>query len=139
MSEAPDAAVGARRPKEVLERFLIAVQAGDFETVAGCFSPEVVVHEPAGIVVGGEHTGFDGWASMMTQLGQTYDLKVSSYEIVEADDRAFLMWTPTFTARATGRSADIRAIEVYQITDGLIVDIDVYYKEPGVLAGLLAP
>jgi ketosteroid isomerase-like protein len=30
--------------------------------------------------------GFDGWASVMTQLGQTYDLQISSYEIV--DERA---------------------------------------------------
>jgi ketosteroid isomerase-like protein len=139
MPEAADAAIVARRPKETLERFLAAVQAGDFEAVAGYFSPRVVVHEPADLVVGGEHTGFDGWAAMMTKFGQTYDLKVSSYEIVEAGDRALLMMAPTFIARGTGRYSVVPVIEVYQFADGLIVDVDVYYKEPGALAGLLAP
>lgn len=139
MSDTHDTTVAARRPKETLASFLTAFQAGDFEAVADYLSPEVVVHEPAGIVVEGDHTGVDGWVSMVTLLGQTYEMAVSSYEIVEAVDRAFLVMDPTFTARATGRSARIPIVEVYRFTGGLIVDIDVYYKDPAALAGLLVP
>jgi ketosteroid isomerase-like protein len=138
MSDRPDSAA-VTGPGESLASFLTTVQAGDFAAAAGYFSPEVVTHEPDGIITGGEHAGFAGWASMMTRFGQAYDLKVSSFEILESGDRAILMMAPAFTARATGRSAVIPVVEVYRFAGGLIADIDVFYKDPAALAGLLMP
>jgi hypothetical protein len=44
----------------------------------------------------------------------------------------------TFTARAFGRSVQMGLVEIYTVPDGLIVELDVYYKDPSAVAALLA-
>jgi hypothetical protein len=44
----------------------------------------------------------------------------------------------TFTSRASGKSVEMRLVEVYTVRNGLIVELDVYYKDPSAVAALLA-
>jgi ketosteroid isomerase-like protein len=44
----------------------------------------------------------------------------------------------TFTARASGKGVEMALVEVYTVRDGLIVELDVYYKDPSAVAALLA-
>jgi len=40
----------------------------------------------------------------------------------------------TFTSRATGASVRTNVVEIYTVVDGLIRHIDVYYKDPVLMA-----
>jgi uncharacterized protein len=42
------------------------------------------------------------------------------------------------TARASGNSVDMSLFEIYTVRDWLIVELDVYYKDPSAVAALLA-
>ena len=43
-----------------------------------------------------------------------------------------------FTARAAGKSVEMRLVEIYAVRDGLITELDVYYKDSSAVAALLA-
>ncbi len=45
----------------------------------------------------------------------------------------------TFTACASGRTTEMSLVELYRVSDGLIVELDVYYKDPSAVTALLAP
>ncbi len=55
-----------------------------------------------------------------------------------ADDTVALRYRLKFTARASGLSAEMSLVEIYTVRDGLIVYLDVYYKNPSAVAALLA-
>ena len=43
-----------------------------------------------------------------------------------------------FVARASGKNAEMDLVEIYRVSDGLIVELDVYYKDPSAVAAALA-
>jgi uncharacterized protein len=49
-----------------------------------------------------------------------------------------LYYRLTLTARASSESIEMRVAEVMSVRDGLIVELDVFYKDPRALAALLA-
>ena len=65
---------------------------------------------------------------MLGALGAAYMVEVDKQELTSAADQVFLQMHMTFTAHATGRSTSLPGVEIYRLTDGLISDVDVYYK-----------
>ncbi|WP_158085842.1 hypothetical protein [Mycobacterium arosiense] len=49
-----------------------------------------------------------------------------------------LYYLLTFTAHASGESVEMKVAEVVSVRDGLIVELDVFYKNPSALTTLLA-
>jgi uncharacterized protein len=43
-----------------------------------------------------------------------------------------------FTSRGSGRSAEVGLVEIYTVRDGLIAELDVYYKDPSAVAAPIA-
>lgn len=40
--------------------------------------------------------------------------------------------------RASGKSVEMGVAEIYTVRDGMIAELDVYYKDPAAVAALLA-
>ena len=55
-----------------------------------------------------------------------------------ADDTIAMRYRLKFTARASGKRIEMSLVEIYTVHHGLIVELDVYYKDPSAVAGLLA-
>ncbi|HEY2504059.1 MAG TPA: nuclear transport factor 2 family protein [Mycobacterium sp.] len=55
-----------------------------------------------------------------------------------ADDTVAMRYRLKFTARASGKSVEMGLVEIYTVRDGLIVELDVYYKDPSAVPELLA-
>jgi hypothetical protein len=55
-----------------------------------------------------------------------------------ADDTVAIRYRLKFTARASGQGIEMSLVEIYTVRDGLIVELDVYYKDPSAVAALLA-
>ena len=53
-------------------------------------------------------------------------------------DKVVLYYRLTFTARASGKSVEMGVAEVFTVRDGLIAELDVYYKNPSAVVALLA-
>ena len=58
---------------------------------------------------------------------------------VLSDDMIVSRFRLTFAARASGRTTEMSLVELYRVSDGLIVELDVYYKDPSAVTALLAP
>ena len=125
---------------EILSRFFTAVLGGDVATLKELVSPECVVHEPAELPYGGDHVGVDGLLTMFGAISRDLDFAVDGTPqfLPAGDGRVVVRMDAIFTARATGRTAAFPITEIYTLTDGQIVDIDVFYKEPGAIRALLA-
>ena len=46
------------------------------------------------------------------------------------DDTVVSRFRLKFTARASGRAAEMNLVELYKVSDGLIVELDVHYRDP---------
>ena len=54
------------------------------------------------------------------------------------DDAVAARLRLTFASRVSGRSVQMGLVEIYTVRDGLIVELDVYYKDPAAVTALLA-
>ena len=125
----------------VIRAVLEAFSHGDLDGVLSQFADDVVVRQASGIPHGGTHSGRTAFLAMLTTLDSTYKIENEDEHTVvtDAGDVVLLRMNPTFTSRSTGRSATIPTVEVYTVTDGRIVDVDVYYKDTAALRGLVDP
>jgi len=125
---------------DVIGRFFAAVLGGDAATLKELVSPECVVHEPADLPYGGEYVGVDGLLTMFGAVTRDLEFSVEGQPefMPVGGGRVVVRMQATFVARASGRTAAFPVTEIYTVTDGQIVDIDVYYKTPGAISALLA-
>jgi ketosteroid isomerase-like protein len=124
---------------DILGRFFAAVLGGDVATLRELVSPDCVVHEPADLPYGGEYVGVDGLLTMFGSVNRDLEFAIDGTpEFLPVDDgRVVLRANAVFTARTSGRTAAFPIAEIYTLSAGQIVDIDVFYKEPGAIRALL--
>jgi ketosteroid isomerase-like protein len=119
--------------KDVVTEMFAAMGGGDLERMKRTIHPDVVVHEAESIplypgVYCGKAAFFD---EVIGPMVGNYDIALNDIEIIPtaSHDRAVGRIDATFTSRATSRSLRIMIVEIYDLTDGLISNIDVYYKD----------
>jgi uncharacterized protein len=59
-------------------------------------------------------------------------------QFLSADDTVAMRYRLKFTERASGKSVEMSLVGAYTVRDGLIMELDVYYKDPSAVAALLA-
>jgi ketosteroid isomerase-like protein len=122
----------------LVERFFAAVIGQDIDTLTALVSPDCVLHEPAELPYGGEYKGLDGLLAMFGAIGRDLDFAVTGAATMDAGEgKVAVRIDATFTARTSGRSTSFPIAELYTLSGGQIVDIDVFYKEPGAVRALL--
>ncbi len=122
----------------IVGRFFEAVLGNDVATLQELVSPECVVHEPADLPYGGEYKGLDGLLAMFGAILADYEFSVTGTPALMAvgDGRVVVRMDATFLSRRSGRTAEFPVAEIYTLSAGQIVDIDVFYKEPGAIRAL---
>ena len=121
----------------VVEMFA-AMEAGDLERMKRTIHPDVVVHEAESIpFYPGVYHGKDAFfGEVIGPMVGNYDIALHNIEIIPStsDTRAVGRIDATFTSRDTGVAQRIMIVEIYDLTDGLISNIDVYYKDTAAMA-----
>jgi len=124
-------------PKAVMERFVSAFESGDLPGACALLHPEAVIREAAGLPYSGEYVGPDGFAALAGAMGGAYEFKLLDTEYMPVDDERIVMrMVARFTSRTSGNSVEFPVVEIYTVRDGLIRDVDVYYKDPGGVTAL---
>jgi len=103
---------------QLIERFYRAFDAGDGDTMAACYAPQVRFSDPVFPDLRGSRAG-----AMWRMLTQTPgDLRVELLEHDAGEERGSAHWQARYTFTETGRSVlnDIRAS--FRFADGLIVE-----------------
>jgi ketosteroid isomerase-like protein len=105
----------------------------------GLLHDEFIVHEAGGVPYSGEYRGPQGFFELLAKMSEAMELTLGqSVQFLLADNTVAVRSRLTFTARASGKSVEMSLVEVYTVRDGLIVELDVYYKDPSAVAALLA-
>lgn len=125
-------------PQATVARFMTAIGEGRLDDARGLLHDEFVVYEAGGLPYSGEYYGPDGFFELLAKMTDAMELTVGqSVQMLLADNTVAARARLTFTARATGNSVEMGLVEVYTVRDGLIVELDVYYKDPSAVTALL--
>jgi ketosteroid isomerase-like protein len=100
---------------------------------------EFVAHAAGDVPYSGDYRGSAGFLELVTKMSDVLEVVPSSEMQFLADgDKVVLHYRLTFTGRASGESAEMTMAEVFTLRDGLIAELDVFYKNPSAVRALLA-
>jgi uncharacterized protein len=120
-------------------RFMDAMVQGKLDDALSLLHDDFVVYEAGGLPYSGEYHGSSGFFELLTKMTEVLMLtRGPTIEHLLADDTVAMRYRLAFTARASGNSIEMSVVEVYTVREGLIVELDVYYKNPSAVAALLA-
>ena len=112
------------------EGLIAGVKARDLESVLALMHPEVEVFEPASLPYGGTWKGRDGFAELLQKIMGLADLSIGDDpKIHETSDGLIMEMQVTFTSHKDGEAFATSAVEVDRLRDGLVREIDVFYKD----------
>lgn len=118
--------------------FVAAVAEERMDDARGLLSDDFVAYEAGGLPYSGEYRGPQGFFELMVRMDDGMDVMPGpTMQFLLADNTVAVRFRLTFTARATGRSVEMGMVEVYTVRGGLIVELDVYYKDPAAVSALL--
>lgn len=122
--------------KNVVDRFRALRQAGGGDEAFDLFAPDVTIDEPPLLPYGGRYIGRSGYEQLLENIFTQFDV-AADWTTFDAGDFSCAVIVGTFTSKATGRSTPVRIVENYYVTDGRITAIDIFYKNPDAVLGLL--
>lgn len=100
---------------------------------------DFVVYETGGVPYSGEYHGPDGFFELLGKMNDAMELSPGkTVQYLLGEDSVAIRGRLKFTARTSGKSAEMSLVEIYTVRDGLIAELDVYYKDPSAVAALLA-
>jgi hypothetical protein len=119
--------------------FVKAIAGEQFDDARALLHREFVVYEAGGLPYSGEYRGPDGFFELLGKMNQAMELTPGeTFQYLLADNTVAIRGRLTFTSRASRQSVEMGLVEIYTVRDGLIVELDVYYKDPSAVAALLA-
>ena len=123
----------------VVAKFAKAVVEARLDDARLLLHDDFVTHEAGGLPYSGEYHGAEGFFELLGKMNEGLELTLGhSVQFLLAENTAAMRSRVTFTSRATGNSVEMGLVEVYTVRDGLIVELDVYYKDPAAVTALLA-
>jgi ketosteroid isomerase-like protein len=126
-------------PVEVVTAFTGSLGAGDVDSCLTMIHPELVFSEAPSLPFGGDHLGKDGFLGLLSGVAKHYRVRLAESVVAAAGDRVLVRVSGTIASRATGRSMPLEALDLYEIRDGLVARIDVYYKDSAAVTALCEP
>ena len=108
---------------ELIARFYRAFAARDAETMAACYTPDVVFEDPAF----GELHGAEAGGMWRMLASRAKDLAVTASDIQADDTSGAARWEAIYTFTQTGRRVHNRISARFRFRDGLICEHRDYF------------
>lgn len=125
-------------PQAIVEKFVVAFGEGRLDDALSLLHDEFVIHAASGLPYSGDYLGAEGFSALIAKILPVLDLTPSpEMEYLVDGDKVVIYYRLTFTARASGDSVEMGVAEVFSVRDGLIAELDVFYKDPSAVAALL--
>lgn len=125
--------------RALVVRFVDALGVGRLDDALRLLAADFTVHAAGDVPYSGDYVGPAGFLELITKMSEVLELAPSpEMDFVADGEKVVLHYCLTFTARASGDSAEMSMAEVYTVRDGLIVELDVFYKNPSAVAALIA-
>jgi len=111
------------------EGLIAGMREKDIEAVLALMHPELVVIEPESLPYGGTWNGREGFAELLERLMSFGELSIHESKIHETDDGLVMEFEISFTSHKDGEVFRTTAVEVDRVEDGLVKEIDIFYKD----------
>lgn len=123
----------------VVQEFVSAIGEARFDDARRLLHDDFVIHAAGDVPYRGDYLGPDGFFDLIAQMFTVLELTPSPDMRYIADhDTVALHYRLNFTARASGATAEMAVTEVVTVREGLITELDVFYKNPSAVTALLA-
>jgi uncharacterized protein len=123
----------------IVRRFMSATGADGRPERTRFLHQDFVVSSAGGLPFSGEYHGPQGFFDLMGKMNDVLDLAPGPITLNPlGDDAVAASFRLTFTARSSGKHVEMDLVEIYTLRDGLIIKLDVYYKDPSAVAALIA-
>jgi ketosteroid isomerase-like protein len=123
----------------IVHRFMSATGADGRPERTRLLHEDFVVSAAGGLPFSGEYHGPQGFFDLIWKMNKVLDLTPGPITLNPlGQDAVVASFRLTFTARSSGKHVEMDLVEIYTISDGLIVKLDVYYKDPSAVAALIA-
>jgi ketosteroid isomerase-like protein len=125
-------------PRAIVAKFVSAIGDQRLDDARRLLHDEFVTHAAAGVPYSGDYHGRDDFFGLLTTIYELLDLTPSPEMQFLADgEKVVLYYSLRFASRASGKSVEMPVAEVLSVRDGLIVELDVFYKDPAAVTALL--
>ena len=129
----------SQSPLFTVGQFSKALGEKDLDQACTLLHHDLVVHEAGGLPYSGEYHGPQGFRELLAKMNESMELTAGPVtRDCLSDDTVVSRFRLTFTARTSGESVEMGLVELYKVQDGLIIELDVYYKDPSAGTALLA-
>jgi uncharacterized protein len=123
----------------IVRQFMRASGADGHRERRRLLHEDFVVSSAGGLPFSGEYHGPQGFFDLIGKMNEVLDLTPGPITLNPlGQDAVLASFRLTFTARSSGKHVEMDLVEIYTISDGLIVKLDVYYKDPSAVAALIA-
>jgi ketosteroid isomerase-like protein len=124
--------------RAIVVKFVDAFGDQRLDEALSLLHDDFVVHAAGDVPYSGDYRGAAGFLDLITKMSEVLELTPSPEMQFLADgDKVVLHYRLTFTGRASGESVEMSMAEVFTVRDGLIVELDVFYKNPSAVEALL--
>jgi hypothetical protein len=129
----------SQSPLFTVGQFSKALGEKDLDQACTLLHHDLVVHEAGGLPYSGEYHGPQGFRELLAKMNESMELTAGPVtRDCLSDDTVLSRFRLTFTARTSGESVEMGLVEIYKVQGGLIIELDVYYKDPSAVTALLA-
>jgi uncharacterized protein len=109
---------------DVIEAAWAAFGKGDLDGATGVAAPEAEIRAPESLPWGGTYIGPEGFRELLGKLlGNFEQFKATPEKVLGADDDHVVV-VARINARANGGQIEQRAVWVYKMRDGQVVDAE---------------
>jgi ketosteroid isomerase-like protein len=123
----------------IVRRFMRATGAAGRPERARLLHERFIVSAAGGLPFSGEYRGPQGFFDLLGKMNELLDLTPGLVTLNSlGQDGVAARFRLTFTARSSGKHVEMDLVEIYTIRDGLIISLDVYYKDSSAVAALIA-
>jgi len=130
---------GADDAQAIVGNFMQAIVEERLDDARGLLHDEFVAYEAGGVPYSGEYRGAQAFFELLAKMSEGLEFILGpAPQYLRAGDAVAVRSRVKFSARASGKRVDMSLVEIYTVRDGLIVELDVYYKDPSAVAALLA-
>jgi ketosteroid isomerase-like protein len=121
----------------VVTQMLAAFYAGDLEKLQTYLADDIETYQSENLPYSGRYHGIDGFTGMASTIGTHYAVENLHTRMLDSGDETVIYMDLRFTSHATGRTAETSNVEWYTFRDGKVARINIYYKDPVIVAALL--
>lgn len=111
------------------EGLVAGIRVGDLQAVLTLLHPDVETFEPVSLPYGGTWRGRDGFAALLEQLMGLGAVSIGDARIHEIDEGLIMEMQISFTSHEDGEVFSTSVVEIDRLQDGLVREIDIYYKD----------